>query len=203
MDCFSLGKTVLGTESMIDAVTDELCFTHGQWESKIWLVKKLEQVIEQNDLNFSDTHVLGSWLGLLGMIMYSRGFPFEHLHNYDLSERSIERSKTFLDSLRVTGRLTQTQQDVNLLTYSNDNILVCNTSVDNIEGDGWFNNIPSGALVALQTRSGNNIIDEVNVCNSLREFENQFPLTDKLYTGSKYICYPEFSYYRYMLIGIK
>lgn len=188
---------------MIDVVTDELCFTHGQWESKIWLVKKLEQVIEQNDLTFSDTHVLGSWLGLLGMIMYSRGFPFEHLHNYDLSERSIEKSKTFLDSLRVTGRLTQTQQDVNLLTYSNDNILVCNTSVDNIEGDEWFNRIPAGALVALQTRSGNNVIDEVNVCNSLAEFEQQFSLSETFYTGSKYFCYPEFSYYRYMLIGIK
>ena len=186
MDCLSLGKTVPGTESMIDAVTDELCFTHGQWESKIWLVEKLEQVIKNNHLDFSDTHVLGSWLGLLGMIMYS-----------------IEKSKTFLDSLRVTGRLTQTQQDVNQLTYLSDNILVCNTSVDNIEGDEWFNRIPAGALVALQTRSGNNIIDEVNVCNSLREFEEQFPLTDKLYTGSKYFCYPEFSYYRYMLIGIK
>lgn len=188
---------------MIDLVTDELCFTHGQWESKIWLVEKLEQVIQHNDLDFSDTHVLGSWLGLLGMVMYSRGFPFKHLHNYDLSERSLDKAVVFLDSLRVTGRLTQTQQDVNLLTYANDNILVCNTSVDNIEGNAWFDRIPKGALVALQTRSGNNINDGVNVCNGLAEFEQQFLLEDVLYAGSKYFCYPEFSYYRYMLIGIK
>lgn len=203
MDCLSLGKAILRTKPMIDLVTDELCFTHGQWESKIWLVERLEQVIHRHDLDFSDTHVLGSWLGLLGMIMYSRGFPFKHLHNYDLSERSLDRSKLFLDPLRVTGRLTQTQQDVNLLTYSNDNILVCNTSVDNIEGSEWFDRIPSGALVALQTRSGNNVNDEVNVCNSLREFEEQFPLEHTLYAGSKFFSYPEFSYHRYMLIGIK
>jgi hypothetical protein len=188
---------------MIDLVTDELCFTHGQWESKIWLVEKLEQVIQQNDLDFSDTHVLGSWLGLLGMVMYSRGFPFKHLHNYDLSERSLDKAKLFLDPLWVTGLLTQTLQDVNLVTYPNDNILVCNTSVDNIEGNAWFNRIPSGALVAIQTRSGGNDLDEVNVCNGLKEFEQQFPLSDKLYSGSKYFCYPSNSYYRYMLIGIK
>jgi hypothetical protein len=203
MDCLSLGKAISRTKPMIDLVTDELCFTHGQWESKIWLVEKLEQEIQRHSLDFSDTHVLGSWLGLLGMVMYSRGFPFKHLHNYDLSERSLEKAKIFLDSLRVTGRLTQTQQDVNLLTYANDNILVCNTSVDNIEGSEWFDRIPSGALVALQTRSGNNVNDEVNVCNSLAEFKWQFPLKDVLYLGSKYFSYPEFSYYRYMLIGIK
>lgn len=188
---------------MIDVVTDELCFTHGQWESKIWLVEKLEQVIKNNQLEFSDTHVLGSWLGLLGMIMYSRGFPFKHLHNYDLSQRSLDKSLLFLDSLRVTNSLTQTACDVNQLTYQSDNILVCNTSVDNIEGTEWFDRIPTGALVALQTRSGNNVIDEVNVCNSLQDFEKQFPLAETLLAGSKYFYYPENSYYRYMLIGIK
>lgn len=188
---------------MIDVVTDELCFTHGQWESKIWLVEKLEEVVRQHNLDFSDTHVLGSWLGLLGMIMHSRSFPFKHLHNYDLSQQSLDKAKIFLDSLRVTGRLSQTKQNVNLLTYSNDNILVCNTSVDNIEGNDWFNNIPSGALVALQTRSGNNVNDEVNVCNSLDSFKQQFSLRETFYAGSKYFCYPEYSYYRYMLIGIK
>ena len=57
-----------------------------------------------------------------------------------------------------------------------------------MKNEGWFDNIPKGTLVALQTRD---------------EDLDQFKFTKLLYSGKKDLRDPETAYTRYMTIGIK
>ena len=61
----------------------------------------------------------------------------------------------------------------------------------------WFNLIPTGKLVALQSNNYFEIDDHVNCVNSLDELKHQAPLSNIIYEGELELE----KYTRYMLIG--
>ena len=80
-----------------------------------------------------------------------------------------------------------------------DNInLVINTSCEHMDNT-WFDNLPEGQAVALQTNDYFDNDQHVNCCKGLEEVKNKYKFSTILYEGSL----DTVLYERYMLIGIK
>ena len=75
---------------------------------------------------------------------------------------------------------------------------IINTSCEHIEKfTEWFNAIPKGKLVALQTNNYFDLPEHVNCVKTLAEFKEQAPLSDVIFGGSLKLE----KYTRFMLIG--
>ena len=73
-----------------------------------------------------------------------------------------------------------------------------NTSCEHIENfEDWFNLIPAGKLVALQSNDYFEIQEHINCVGNLDEFHRQAPLSNIIYEGSLELE----KYTRYMIIG--
>ena len=75
---------------------------------------------------------------------------------------------------------------------------IINTSCEHIEKfTEWFNAIPKGKLVALQTNNYFDLPEHVNCVKNLAEFKEQAPLSDVIFGGRLELE----KYTRFMLIG--
>jgi hypothetical protein len=84
------------------------------------------------------------------------------------------------------------------LTDSPDTII--NTSCEHIENfDKWYDKIPAGKILILQTNNYFDLPEHVNCSKTLEDFSKQTPMTKTLYQGELFLE----KYSRYMRIGIK
>lgn len=173
-------------------------FSSGQVSSKLWLCKQLELT----DLYSKETAIYGGWYGVTAFLLLSRSrFNVERIRSYDI-DPECESVADMINENWVwqDWKFKAHTQDCNTL-YTNADLII-NTSTEHFDGLNWWNNIKPGTAVALQ---GNNMQhdDHVNICGSLTDFCEQFPLTSEIYRGSLKFNYPEWSFERYMIIGIK
>jgi hypothetical protein len=120
---------------------------------------------------------------------------------------NVETDKKFLQaSERIHTHLGMSNteymlKDANDLDYRQlgNNGVVINTSLTDMQGQGWFDNIPSGTLVAMQSRDN----DPGNAADSTQDIIDRFPLSEIIYDGELQLQDPENEYTRYMIIGIK
>jgi hypothetical protein len=80
--------------------------------------------------------------------------------------------------------------------------LVINTSVEHMENKNWWERIPKGTVVALQSCNMEHD-DHSFRCESSAEFAAQFPLERPVYEGEKLFKYTDWQFTRFMRIGIK
>jgi hypothetical protein len=80
--------------------------------------------------------------------------------------------------------------------------LVINTSTEHFDNKSWFDRLPKGTRVALQ---GNNMPHEDHAIHSdtLDDFMAEYPLSQYAFSGTKEFKYPDWSFNRYMIIGVK
>lgn len=173
-------------------------FSSGQVGSKIWLCKQLENT----DLYSKETAIYGGWYGVTAFLLLSRGkFNVEKIRSYDI-DPACESVADIINENWVwqDWRFKAFTEDCNKIQTGAD--LVINTSTEHFDSQDWWENIPAGTAVALQ---GNNMQhdDHVSNTNTLSEFCNQFPLTQEIYRGELGFTYPDWSFTRYMIIGIK
>lgn len=181
-------------------------FSSGQILSKLWLAEELENVIKYNDLNQPRKILcLGGWYGLTNFILRIR-------NNIEIEKfRSIDIDQTACDIADKINNSWEWQQwqfksfcdDANMYSYTkNDFDTVINTSVEHIESTDWFDRIPQRTLIALQS---NNMPHKDHAANhrSLKEFVDSFPLNETLFQGEKLFQYADWSFRRFMTIGIK
>jgi len=173
-------------------------FSSGQIGSKLWLCKQLELT----DLYSKETAIYGGWYGLTAFLLLSRSkFNVEKIRSYDIDPACVPIADMINEYwVWQDWKFKAFTEDCNHLYTEAD--LIINTSTEHFDGFGWWHNIKSGTAVALQ---GNNMRhdDHVNTCGSLTDFCEQFPLTNEIYRGSLEFNYPEWSFERYMIIGIK
>ena len=173
-------------------------FSSGQVNSKLWLCKQLENT----DLYSKETAIYGGWYGMAAFLLLSRGrFNVEKIRSYDI-DPSCETVADAINENWVwqNWKFKAFTEDCNAIITGAD--LIINTSTEHFASMAWWENIPPGTAVALQ---GNNMQhdDHVNITNTLSEFCSQFPVTQELYRGELDFVYPDWSFTRYMLIGIK
>ncbi len=169
----------------------------NQVTSKKWLVDTLFDVTGGE---LGRVCVLGGWYGVLGaMLLHDRRFKIESVRSVD-RDPSCEEVANSLNRTHVDGGkfefLTADMYDLDFEDGGYD--LIINTSCEHLEMIGdWFEKIPSGMLLALQSNNYVGIEGHVNCVDDLDQFKQQVPLADVMFEGELSLN----NYTRFMLIG--
>ena len=172
-------------------------FTRDLVFSKLWLMRELARI----QPHVSTMYVLGSWYGNLALFLnrYPR-VKVDHIINVETDQERLSTGARILDQTGADN-VEHMLKDVNELDYrqlGRDGAVV-NTSLIDIKGTDWFENIPKGTLVVMQARDQ---VDDEQFAGPA-DIEQKFPLSQVLYSGSLDLEDPETDYTRFMIIGIK
>jgi hypothetical protein len=164
--------------------------------SKMWICEVLKKIGYKE---FSTVYILGSWYGNMALIFDRMGMEYKHLINVEINKNWLDYGQDLLSKAGIKSE--PMNKDANTLDYrqADKNSLVINTGTHDIKGNGWWENIPTGTMVVLQSR--NQI--EHPIHNTIEEFDKDFPMSKTLYVGETTLTDPETKYNRFMKIGIK
>jgi hypothetical protein len=193
------------------------CFSIGQLKSKQWLVEILKDVRVVWKLDFGTIYVLCGWYGILSAMLFLE-FEIDRIRSFDIDERcekiADQVNKTYSSDGWRFKAITQNIININfekhswqcwsnkhermskLITDIPNTII--NTSCEHMSPE-WFDNVPSGKLVALQSNDSFTEEGHINAVTNLDEFKDMFPLSTIYYDGL--IKFEQYT--RYMLVGIK
>jgi hypothetical protein len=167
---------------------------HGSFErglifNKLWLIHELQKIQDQ----FSTIYILGSWYGNMSILLNRCGIQYDRIVNVDQDAAVIRGAQRMARILKIDDRIEPMVKDANRLDYRqlDPDGLVINCSCHDMENRGWFDHIPLGVMVALQSR------DDVD--DDLSEYD----LSQTLYQGSRSAQDPETRYRSILRIGVK
>ncbi|WP_353482444.1 hypothetical protein [Haliscomenobacter sp.] len=172
-------------------------FTRDLVFSKLWLMRELAQI----QPHVSTMYVLGSWYGNLALFL--NRYPqvkVDHIINVETNQERLDTGEHMLTQAGADN-VEHMLKDANQLDYrqlGRDGAVV-NTSLIDIKGRDWFENIPPGTLVVMQARDQ---VDDEQFAGP-GDIAQKFPLDQVLYSGSLDLEDPETDYTRFMIIGIK
>lgn len=191
---------------------DKDCFSRGQLESKLWLVKELRKVTPDIGVVF----LCAGWYGTLATMLFESGIRINKIRSFDIDDSCRAIAETFnkpwVKQDWKFKTCTQDIHDINFLEHKYtvkradgtecelDDVpdTVINTSCEHIEDfDAWFAKIPKGKLVCLQSNDYVAIDEHVNCVKDSLHFAEMAPLSKVLFTGEL----PLEKYTRYMRIG--
>ena len=172
-------------------------FTRDLVFSKLWLMRELAQI----QPHVSTMYVLGSWYGNLALFLnrYPR-VKVDHIINVETDQERLDTGARMLDQAGAHN-IEHMLKDANSLDYrqlGRDGAVV-NTSLIDIKGRDWFENIPEGTLVIMQARDQ---VDDEQFAGPA-DIAQRFPLDQVLYSGTLELEDPETEYTRFMIIGRK
>jgi hypothetical protein len=142
------------------------------------------------------------------MLLTRKPEYYNSVYGYDIDPEAIANANKVCDMWKYESPMvTNIVQDVNDTDYStHTNSIFINCSIDQMDSNNWYNSIPKGSLVCIQTT---NMKDSEfpwyikQTTDSLSELINKFNLSNLLYSGVKNISYETNGYKRYMIIGTK
>jgi hypothetical protein len=178
-------------------------FSHGQIKSKLWLCEQLEQHILKN----ANVKILGSWYNILAfLLLVRRPSHYKLIEGIDIDVDAKEIADKICNAWVVDENIIKNiNSHVNDILY-HDTQIVINCSPEHMEDSTWFNKIPSGTTVCIQT---SNVIDPNEPWliktphKTLEDTISKYPLTITHFTDTLRIQYNDWGYDRYMIIGIK
>jgi hypothetical protein len=172
-------------------------FTHDLIKSKVWLLSELAHITPQ----VGTIYVLGSWYGNLGVLLaLDPVIRYKRLINVEKNKKFLQASERIQDHVGManTEYMFTDANDLDYRQLGTDGIVI-NTSLTGMQGQTWFNNIPTGTLVVLQSRDN----DPGDAVHSKQDIIDRYPLSEIIYDGELQLQDPETEYTRYMVIGIK
>lgn len=172
-------------------------FTPDLITSKVWLLQEVGKLAPQVDT----VYILGSWYGNTSLYMKLQPtFDFSKAINVEKDQKMLQQSSRMLKHIGADN-VDHMFADANDLDYRQlgNNGLVINTSLTDMPGHAWFDNIPNGTMVALQARDH----DPGRKFDSTDDILKLYPLSKVLYQGSLDLKDPETNYTRFMVIGKK
>jgi hypothetical protein len=185
---------------------DKDAFSSGQILSKVWLAEELEKVVINNNLPQPLSILcLGGWYGVVNFILQLRSnINVEKFRSIDIDSTACENADLLNKSwVWQSWQFKSICDDANTFSYSSAEFnTVINTSIEHIEGHQWFDRIPKSSLVVLQS---NNMAHDDHCHNhsSLGDFQSEFAISQVLFAGEKLFKYPNWSFKRFMIIGVK
>jgi len=195
---------------------DDDCFSRGQLQSKLWLVKELKKL----KVDLGTVYLCAGWYATLATMLFESGMKVDKIRSFDIDPSCVDIAETFNKPWFVDNwRFKAVTKDIMHITYdehwweswSNANnrmskpILdipdtIINTSCEHIPNFAeWYAKIPDGKLVVLQSNNYFEIDEHVNCVNDIYEFKTMAPMTTLLYRGEIELS----KYTRFMLIGYK
>jgi hypothetical protein len=174
-------------------------FSNGQIDSKLWLCRELEKLRWQSNL----THIYGGWYSVLAFLLLSREqFKVDRIESFDI-DPACESVADMINNNWVikNWQFKAHTADCDFVDKTQPDLII-NTSSEHFDSMLWFNTIPEGKRVIVQ---GNNMPhdDHVVYSDSLESFIDTYPLSTLLYSGKIDFHYPDWSFTRYMIIGVK
>lgn len=185
-------------------------FSHGLIHSKIWLCHEIEHVIATQNIINPIVHILGCWDNTLAfMMLVRRPTHYGAMHGYDIDHNAIDLANKITDTWQHSfPKVYNHVMDVNRVNFSctgKESIFI-NCSVNHMDGNEWFDTVPSGRIVCIQSMD----IDDVNPpwdvkypTKNINDLLEKFKFSEVLFQGTREIQYNTFSYNRLMVIGIK
>ncbi len=181
-------------------------WSSGQIESKLWLCRELEKIsIDKPQVIW----VFGGWYGILGSLLLQRDrLPIDSIRSFDIDPKASEIADKLNKNWIVQNwRFKAFTLDVNKIIHTGSEFgknpdIIINTSSEHFTSDAWFQNIPSGRKVVIQSNDMEHA-DHPRKLDSLDTMVRLFPLSKKLFSGELEFCYPTWKFKRFMLIGIK
>ena len=157
--------------------------------NKLWLLSELEQIKD----HFGTIYILGSWYGNLSLLLARSDIRFEHIVNVDSDAQAVKTGQQIAEKMGVADRIEPMVADANTLDYRqlDQDGLVINTSCYDIKNTEWFDHIPAGTMVVLQSRT------------DVDEDLSDYKLSKLLYQGSRELEDPEVKYTSILEIGVK
>ena len=185
-------------------------FSCGQLASKSLLLEKLHKVNWQHQPNKDVVAILGSWIGgLVDPLL--RTFEIERVYGIDTDADAIEKSEK-LNRSRVQNswKYKGVVADVSALELDNMSFTtegelinvkpdwIINTSCEHMD-TSWFETADKDQLIVMQTNNSPDFDGHINICKSIDDMKNKYPLSNTLYIGE--LITP--AYTRYTQIGYK
>lgn len=192
------------------------CFSRGQLRSKLWLVHELKKC----NADLGTVFLCAGWYATLAVMLFQSNIKLLNVRSFDIDDTCVDIAETFnkpwfVDQWRfksITQDIMDVDYDEHTWQYwSNANNrmskpitdtpnTIINTSCEHIENFAeWYDKIPDGKLVVLQSNNFFEVEEHVNCVNSIEEFAVKAPIQNILYSGE--LEFPK--YKRFMLIGYK
>lgn len=193
---------------------DDDCFSRGQIQSKLWLVKELEKC----NVELGTVFLCAGWYATLATMLFESNIKVNKIRSFDIDPSCVDIAEVFnapwYKNEWQFKALTQDIMDIdynehtwqywsnknNRLSYpiTDTPDTVINTSCEHIiDFDSWYKKIPEGKLVILQSNDFIDVDEHVNCVKDSIHFEKMAPLSKVLFTGEL----PLEKYTRYMRIG--
>ncbi len=169
----------------------------NQMTSKRWLVEKL---LAATGGDLGRVCILGGWYGVLGaMLLHDPRFRIETVRSVDMDPACEDIARSLNRTHVDAGRFEFLLANMYEIDFPPDTFdLIVNTSCEHLETiDKWFERIPAGTLLTLQSNNYFGIDGHVNCVKSLEQFKQQVPLSETLFEGELELK----NYTRFMLIG--
>lgn len=192
------------------------CFSRGQLQSKAWLVRELKEL----DPKLGTVFICAGWYATLATMLFENDFDIDCIRSFDIDESCVEIAEVFnkpwfVDNWKFKA-ITEDIKNINYFghqwqMWSNKNNrlsnpisdtpdTIINTSCEHIDNFAeWYDKIPYGKLVILQSNNYFDVKEHVNCSNDIDEFKAQAPCNEYLFTGTLDLGI----YKRFMIIGIK
>lgn len=183
-------------------------FSLGQLASKAWLLQTLHHVTPLPIKG--DWAILGCWVGSIVPFL-ARGYIIDRIYGFDMDPASIELADEFNRELVVNNwKFKGVVANVDLIDWSDAEFevsgqliqtkpaVLINTSCEHMPTD-WFETADSDQLIVMQTNNNPNFDGHVNICSSVEEMQEKYPLSDVKFVGE--LVTPFYS--RLMQIGYK
>ena len=198
--------------------------SRGQLDSKIWLISELEKLdTELATLRWwrpwaETCFICGGWYASLALMLFNSKLNIGKIRSFDIDPSCFDIAETLnkefvLEEWRFKA-VTQDIHDINYAGHTYDTFKVngearelydepdtiINTSCEHIKDfNKWYNSIPAGKLVVLQSNDYFELEEHVNCVKDIEEFKEQCPMNNLLYGGVIGLQ----KYNRFMLIGMK
>lgn len=189
------------------------CLSTGQLKSKEWLIDEVNTL----GIDLGVVFICAGWYATLATMLFESNIKLEKIRSFDIDPLCESVAETFNKPwVKNNWKFKSCTANILELSYPTtyyvkktaDNYIklidmpttIINTSCEHIDNfQNWFNTIPNGTIVILQTNNYIDITEHVNCSTSLDEFSLSTPLTTVLFSGELELT----NYTRYMRIGIK
>lgn len=184
-------RDVLATLSRHDVPGLGVALNKNQMASKMWLADTL---LAAAGPRFANIRILGGWVGVLGaVLLHDPRFSIDRVESVDIDPGCAPVAFSLNATHARTGRFTARTADMLDIDYESVASvhtpipdLVINTSCEHLqEFAQWYERIPSGQLLVLQSNDYYACDEHVNCVPDLAAFEAQSPMRDVLFAGER------------------
>ena len=186
--------------------------SRGQVRSKLWMMAELKNILEDDYIG--NIVVIGGWYNFLAHFFFN-DFTVNKIYSIDVDERVVEPSKRLYPHQVEQGSFLPLVHNINDLEWSGKTLrrfdmndrryydidtfnCVVNTSCEHMDNT-WFERLPEGTFVVLQTNDYFSNPQHSNCCKDLADAVAKYPMTHVMYQGEL----DTHLYNRFMVIGVK